>query len=66
VPCGDGGWVLVAGDSGTSAVLLCPDGVTARARVPDGARLLTTAGERLYVAVGDELRSVPITRPRAR
>ena len=66
MPCGDGGWVLVAGDGGTSAVLLSRDGVSGRARVPDGARVLAAAGERLYVAVGDELRSVPITRPRAR
>ena len=53
--------------SGTSAVLLGPDGVTARAPACPTARVSSRApAERLYVAVGDELRSVPITRPRAR
>jgi len=64
VPSGDGGWLVVAGEQGTAAVRLGPDGVTARASLPDGARVLCAAGERLYVAVADELRSVPISRPR--
>jgi hypothetical protein len=63
----DGGWLVVApATGGTEAVLLGPEGELARTPVPDGARLVCERGGRLYLVVGDELRSVTLKPRRGR